>query len=174
MKYNTSELCDIYHEEVNVVEPLFANFGGSASFGGQIVTVKCFEDNGLRYDILEADGEGKVLVVDGGGSLRRALIDLELAQIALQNNWEGMVIYGSVRQVDELGELDIGIHAIASIPVSADSQGIGESDIRVNFGGVTFFSGDYLYADNTGIILSEEPLDDDLYFDEEETETEGA
>ena len=132
MKYDTSELCDIYQEDVNVVEPLFSNFGGRASFGGQIITVKCFEDNGLLYDLLEQNGRGRVLVVDGGGSVRRALVDAELARLAVQNEWEGLVIYGA---------------------------GIGESDVRVNFGGVTFFSGDHLYADNTGIILSEDPLD---------------
>ena len=121
MKYDTSELCDIYHEEVNVVEPLFSNFGGRSSFGGQIITVKCFEDNGLLYELLEQNGRGRILLVDGGGSVRRALL--------------------------------------AAIPVGASGEGIGESDVRVNFGGVTFFSGDHLYADNTGMILSEDPLD---------------
>ncbi|ENC2384772.1 ribonuclease E activity regulator RraA [Escherichia coli] len=148
MKYDTSELCDIYQEDVNVVEPLFSNFGGRASFGGQIITVKCFEDNGLLYDLLEQNGRGRVLVVDA-----------ELARLAVQNEWEGLVIYGAVRQVDDLEELDIGIQAMAAIPVGAAGEGIGESDVRVNFGGVTFFSGDHLYADNTGIILSEDPLD---------------
>jgi len=159
MKYDTSELCDIYHEEVNVVEPLFSNFGGRTSFGGQITTVKCFEDNGLLYDLLEENGRGRVLLVDGGGSVRRALVDAQLARLAAQNEWEGIVVYGSVRQVDELEELEIGIQAIAAIPVGAAGEGIGESDVRVNFGGVTFFSGDHLYADNTGIILSEDALD---------------
>ncbi|MBH3000298.1 ribonuclease E activity regulator RraA [Serratia marcescens] len=159
MKYDTSELCDIYHEEVNVVEPLFSNFGGRTSFGGQITTVKCFEDNGLLFDLLEENGRGRVLLVDGGGSVRRALINVELARLAAQNEWEGIVVYGAVRQVDDLEELDIGIQAMAAIPAGAVSEGVGESDIRVNFGGVTFFSGDHLYADNTGIILSEDPLD---------------
>ncbi|MDY7244774.1 ribonuclease E activity regulator RraA [Enterobacter hormaechei] len=149
MKYDTSELCDIYQEDVNVVEPLFSNFGGRSSFGGQIITVKCFEDNGLLYDLLEENGRGRVLLVDGGGSVRRALIDADLARLA----------DGSVRQVDDLEDLDIGIQAIAAIPVGAAGDGIGESDVRVNFGGVTFFSGDHLYADNTGIILSEDALD---------------
>ncbi len=170
MKYDTSELCDIYHEEVNVVEPLFSNFGGRTSFGGQITTVKCFEDNGLLYDVLEENGLGRVLVVDGGGSVRRALIDAQLARLATQSEWEGIVVYGSVRQVDELEELDIGIQAMAAIPVGAAGEGIGESDIRVNFGGVTFFSGDYLYADNTGMILSENPLALDEDEDEEDDE----
>ncbi len=159
MKYDTSELCDIYQEEVNVVEPLFSNFGGRTSFGGQITTVKCFEDNGLLFELLEENGRGRVLVIDGGGAVRRARIDAELARLATQNEWEGIVVYGAVRQVDDLEELDIGIQAMAAIPVGATSEAIGESDIRVNFGGVTFFSGDHLYADNTDIILSEDPLD---------------
>ncbi|ACS87553.1 ribonuclease E activity regulator RraA [Musicola paradisiaca] len=159
MKYDTSELCDIYHEEVNVVEPLFSNFGGRSSFGGKITTVKCFEDNGLLFNVLEENGWGKVLLVDGGGSVRRALIDAELARLATQNEWEGIVIYGAVRQVDDLAELDIGIQAMAATPAGAASEGTGDTDVRVNFGGVTFFSGDHLYADSTGIILSEDPLD---------------
>ncbi|MBN6361492.1 ribonuclease E activity regulator RraA [Providencia huaxiensis] len=158
MKYDTSELCDIYQESVNVVEPLFSNFGGRTSFGGQIITVKCFEDNGLVYDLLEEDGSGRILLIDGGGSVRKALIDAEIARLAVENHWEGIVVYGAVRQVDALMELDLGIQAIAAMPAGCPDEGIGESDIRVNFGGVTFFSGDYLYADNTGIILSEEPL----------------
>ncbi len=158
MKYDTSELCDIYQESVNVVEPLFSNFGGRTSFSGQVITVKCFEDNGLLYDLLEEDGQGRILLVDGGGSVRKALIDGEVARLAVDNHWEGIVVYGAVRQVDILMELDIGIQAIAAMPAGCPDEGIGESDIRVNFGGVTFFSGDYLYADNTGIILSEEPL----------------
>ncbi|PHM26243.1 ribonuclease E activity regulator RraA [Xenorhabdus budapestensis] len=168
MKYDTSELCEIYQEDVNVVEPLFSNFGGRTSFGGQIITVKCFEDNGLLYDLLEEHGRGRILLVDGGGSVRKALVDAELAQLAVNNEWEGIVVYGAVRQVDHLAELDIGVQAMAAIPAGSNSEGIGESDIRVNFGGVTFFSGDYLYADNTGMILSEVPLEMDDDSDDDE------
>lgn len=158
MDFETSILCDYYPEDVNVVEPIFANFGGITSFSGQVITVKCFEDNGILYEILQNDGTGKVLVIDGGGSTRRALIDSELVDIAIQNHWEGIIVYGAVRQIDYLADAEIGIQAIAAIPVGADDQGIGESDIKVNFGSVTFFSGDFIYADNTGIILSEIPL----------------
>ena len=168
MEYNTSALCDIYLDQVDVVEPMFSNFGGSASFAGQITTVKCFEDNGLIRQILEQDGNGRVLLVDGGGSLRKALIDAELAALAEDNEWEGIVVYGSVREVDELEDMSIGIQALASIPVGAAQQEIGDIDVPVNFGGVTFLPEDYLYADNTGIILSQEPLDTDLESDEEE------
>ncbi|ENM5740106.1 ribonuclease E activity regulator RraA [Vibrio mimicus] len=162
MEYNTSALCDIYLDQVDVVEPMFSNFGGCASFAGQITTIKCYEDNGLIRETLEQDGLGRILLIDGGGSLRRALIDAELAALAEENEWEGIVVYGSVREVDELEEMSIGIQAIASIPVGATSQGVGEVDIPVNFGGVTFLPEDYLYADNTGIIISQEPLSADL------------
>jgi regulator of ribonuclease activity A len=161
MEYNTSELCDMYIDVVDVVEPMFSNYGGCSSFGGSISTIKCFEDNGLIADALEEDGEGKVLLVDGGGSLRRALLDARIAELAVANNWEGILIYGSVRDVDALEELDIGIQALASIPVGAESNGVGEIEIPVNFGGVTFLPGDHIYADNTGVILSPEPLDID-------------
>ncbi|QIA64391.1 ribonuclease E activity regulator RraA [Vibrio astriarenae] len=167
MEYNTSALCDIYLDQVDVVEPMFTNFGGCASFAGQVTTVKCFEDNGIIRDVLEQEGEGRVLLVDGGGSLRRALIDAELAALAEENEWEGLVIYGCVREVDELEDMNIGIHALASIPVGSSQQGIGEIDVAVNFGGVTFLAEDYVYADNTGIILSQEPLDVDFEIEEE-------
>ncbi|MFT2092317.1 ribonuclease E activity regulator RraA [Paraglaciecola sp. 2405UD69-4] len=159
MDYNTSTLCDIFADSVDVVEPMFISFGGRPSYGGEITTIKCFEDKGLIYKTLEQPGVGKVLLVDGGGSMRRALIDATSAQLAFDNGWEGIVCYGSVREVDELEEINIGIHAIASIPVGADDQELGELDVAVNFGGVTFLPEDHLYADQTGIILSPDSLD---------------
>ncbi|SHI04590.1 ribonuclease E activity regulator RraA [Ferrimonas marina] len=159
MHYNTSELCDLYGDQIDVVEPMFSNFGGCPSFGGQIHTVKCFEDNSAIAEALEQDGQGKVLLVDGGGSMRRALVDQELANLAVSNQWEGLVIYGSVRDVDALEDLDLGIMALASIPVGASQHGEGQLDVPVNFGGVTFMPEDHLYVDSTGIILSEDPLD---------------
>ena len=159
MFIDTSELCDIYAEQVDVVEPLFSSFGGVSNFYGKVTTVKCFESNGLIAEVLEENGEGRVLVIDGGGAVRRGLIDAELAQLAVDNGWEGIIVYGAVRQIQQLENLDIGIHALAPIPVSADESSAGESDIPVNFGGVTFFPEDYIYADLTGIILSQEPLD---------------
>ena len=159
MFIDTSELCDLYAEQVDVVEPIFSSFGGVSNFYGKVTTVKCFEINGLIAEVLEENGEGRVLVVDGGGAVRRGLIDAELAQLAVDNGWEGIIVYGAVRQIQQLENLDIGIHALAPIPVSADESTAGESDVPVNFGGVTFFPEDYIYADLTGIILSQEPLD---------------
>ncbi|PJG84977.1 ribonuclease E activity regulator RraA [Conservatibacter flavescens] len=159
MRIDTSDLCDIYLDQVDVVEPIFSSFGGVSEFYGKITTVKCFENNGLIAEVLEENGEGRVLLIDGGGAVRRALIDAEMAQLAVDNGWEGIIVYGAVRQLSQLEEMDIGIHALAPIPVGADSANLGEVDVPVNFGGVTFFPEDYIYADLTGIILSQEPLE---------------
>ncbi|WP_115720108.1 ribonuclease E activity regulator RraA [Gallaecimonas mangrovi] len=159
MEYNTSALCDTYIDMVDVVEPVFVSYGGRSSFGGKVSTVKCFEDNRLVREVLEEPGEGRVLLVDGGGSMRRALIDAEVAELAMRNNWEGLVINGAVREVDNLEELELGIYALAAIPVGADDKGHGETEVPVNFAGVTFLPEDWLYADSTGIILSPEQLD---------------
>ena len=163
MNYNTSLLCDIYAETIDVVEPLLTNFGGKNSFSGEVVTIKCFESVGLIYKTLEEDGTGKVLLIDGGGSLRRALINANIAELAVENGWEGLVVNGCVREVDALEELNIGIQAITAIPVGAEDTEIGEMNIPVNFAGVSFLPEDILYADSTGIVISPEPLDlDDI------------
>ncbi|WP_413700089.1 ribonuclease E activity regulator RraA [Psychromonas sp. KJ10-10] len=163
MDYNTSLLCDIYAETVDVVEPLLTNFGGRSSFAGEVVTIKCFESVGLIYKVLEDNGVGKVLLVDGGGSLRRALVNANIAELAVENGWEGIVVNGCIREVDALEELDIGIQAITAIPVGAEDNEIGEINVPVNFAGVSFLPEDILYADSTGIIISPEPLElDDL------------
>ena len=106
MEYNTSELCNTYAELIDVLDPIFCNYGGRSSFGGQVVTVKYFEDNGLIQQIVTRNGQGKVLVIDGGGSTRRALIDLKIAITAANNGWEGIICHGSVRDVDAIEEID--------------------------------------------------------------------
>ena len=159
MQYNTSELCDIYADLIDVVDPIFCNFGGRSSFAGQVVTVKCFESLGLINETIALDGIGKVLVIDGGGSTRRALINVNIAKCAENNGWEGIICYGSVRDVDALESIDIGIQALVAIPVAANDQTIGEIDLAINFAGVTILPDDHIYADNTGIILSPEALD---------------
>lgn len=159
MEYNTSELCDIYADMVDVVEPMFMNFGGKSSFGGQITTIKCFEHLGLITEMVQQPGIGRVLLIDGGGSLRRALIDSDIAQMAFENDWEGIIVYGCIREVDLLEDINIGIQSLASMPAGADDSKSGEVDVAVNFGGVTFLPDDHVYADSTGIILSAEALD---------------
>ncbi len=161
MQYNTSLLCDIYADTIDVVEPLLTNFGGRSSFAGEVVTIKCFESVGLIYKILAENGAGKVLLVDGGGSLRRALVNANIAELAVENSWEGIVVNGCVREVDILEELEVGIQAITAIPVGAEDNEVGEINAPVNFAGVTFLPEDILYADSTGIIISPEPLEID-------------
>lgn len=157
MQYVTPDLCDQY-PDVFVVEPMFSNFGGHDSFGGEIVTVKCFEDNSVVKEQVDQDGTGKVMVVDGGGSLRRALLGDMLAEKAARNGWEGIIVYGCVRDVDVLVQTPLGIQALASHPMKTDKRGIGDLNVPVTFAGVTFRPGEYVYADNNGIIVSPTPL----------------
>lgn len=138
----------------------FKSYGARKSFGGQVVTVKCFEDNSRVKEILATEGAGKVLVVDGGASMRCALMGDMIAESAVKNHWNGVVIYGCVRDVDALAELDLGVHALASIPQKSNRKGIGEVDVALYFGGITIQSGDYLYADNNGIVVAKEKLVD--------------
>ena len=155
---STPDLCDQYPELVQAVEPMFSNFGGRESFGGQVVTVKCFEDNSRVKELVSTPGEGRVMVVDAGGSMRRACLGDMLAEKASANGWSGIIIYGCVRDVDEIMATDIGVQALGVHPIKTEKKGIGEIDIAVTFGGVTFNSGDYVYADNNGIIVSPEKL----------------
>ena len=157
MQYVTPDLCDAY-PEVAVVEPMFANFGGRDSFGGQIVTVKCFEDNSVVKAQVDQPGKGKVMVVDGGGSMRRAMLGDMLAAKAAENGWEGIIIYGCVRDVDVLAEIDLGVQALGSHPMKTEKRDIGDLNVEVSFGGVTFHPGDYVYADNNGIIVASHEL----------------
>src|SRR5690606_19502151 len=118
------------------------------TFGGQIVTVKCFEDNWREKELLATDGTGKVLVVDGGASMRCALMGDLIAESAVKNRWHGVIIYGCVRDVDAIAELDLGVHALAAIPQKSNRKGLGEVGSSLCFGAVTFNAGEYVYADN--------------------------
>ncbi len=159
MSFSTPDLCDDHPKLVRVLEPMMGNFGGRESFGGEVVTIKCHEDNSLVKEQAGNSGQGKVMVVDGGGSLRRALLGDMIAENAVKNGWEGIIIYGCVRDVDALVTLDLGVQALASIPLKTDKRGIGDLNVPVTFGGVTFNPGDYVYADNNGVIVSNEPLE---------------
>ncbi|MEZ5524267.1 MAG: ribonuclease E activity regulator RraA [Pseudomonadales bacterium] len=158
MENLTPDLCDEYPDLVQVVEPLFSSFGGRIAFGGEIVTVKCFEDNSLVKEELGKPGQGKVLVVDGGASMRRALMGDMIAENAVKNGWEGVVIYGCIRDVDVIMSLDLGVQAINTIPMKTEKRGEGQLNIPVTFGGVTFTPGEYVYADNNGVIISPQAL----------------
>jgi len=158
MSFSTPDLCDDFPELVRVVEPMFINFGGTTTFGGEIITVKCFEDNSLVKENASKPGYGKVMVVDDDGSLRRALLGDLIAKDAVKNGWEGFIIYGCIRDVDIINRLDVGVHALDTVPLKTEKKGIGELNIAVTFGGVTFRPGEYVYADNNGVIVSKEKL----------------
>jgi regulator of ribonuclease activity A len=158
-KYVTPDLCDAYPELIQVVEPMFNNYGAIESFGGEIVTVKCFEDNSKVKELVDTNGVGKVMVVDGGGSLRHALLGDMLAEKAAKNGWEGIIINGCIRDVDVIMETELGVQALATHPLKTDKRGLGDINVDVKFGGVVFKPGHYVYADNNGVIVSPQPLE---------------
>ena len=155
---STPDLCDAHEKEVVVLEPLFANYGGREAFGGQIVTIKCFEDNSAVKAQLATEGQGRVLVVDGGGSLRRALMGDLIAASAVSNGWSGVVVYGAIRDVDAIAGMDLGVQALGTIPLKTERRGMGDVGVALRFAGADIHNGDYLYADNNGIIISPRSL----------------
>ena len=162
MSIKTADLCDEFEGDTSanlrVVAPMFRRFGGRPAFAGQIVTLKIFEDNTLVRELLGRDGKGKVLVIDGGGSLRRALVGDQLAILAVKNGWEGIVVYGCIRDSADIDTLDIGVRAIDTHPLKTVKKGVGDPDIPVTFGGVTFTPGEWLYADADGVIVTSKSL----------------
>ena len=154
MQFKTADLCDDHEGKVSAAQPLFRDYGGKISFYGQISTVKCFEDNSLVRKALKSPGEGKVLVIDGGGSTRRALVGDLLAQAGADNSWAGIVVYGCIRDSGIIATINIGCKAIGTMPMKTDKKGIGEKDLAVHFADIDFIPEHYLYADEDGIIVS--------------------
>jgi len=154
----TSDLCDAYGDRVRVVA-LLRDFGARKSFCGTVVTLKVFEDNALVRAALEEPGHGKVLVVDAGGSLRCALIGDQMAALAQQNGWEGIVLFGCIRDSEAVAGIDVGLKALATCPRRSLKNGGGERDVPVSFGGVTFAPGEWLAADADGIVVAEQVLE---------------
>lgn len=157
----TAELCDQFGDRVAVAEPLFRDFGGKPAFAGTIETVRVFEDNALVRRILEGEGRGRVLVVDGGGSRRCALIGGRLAALAATNGWNGIVVHGCVRDVGELGTAAVGVKALAACPKPPSKTGVGEQGVPVSFAGVTFTPGHLVWGDEDGLVIGEPGLSAD-------------
>lgn len=162
MSFKTPDLCDQFEAElgksVRVVAPMFKHYGGRKAFSGRIATLKLFEDNSLVRTAFAEDGKGKVLVVDGGGSLRCALVGDQLAILAQKNGWEGVVVYGCIRDSADIAGIDIGVRALDTHPQKSIKRNVGERDVAVTFGGVTFHPGEYLYADEDGVLVAAQPL----------------
>lgn len=158
MSISTAALCDAHPDEVSIVEPILRDFGGAAVFAGPISTIRVLEDNVLVRAALEEPGEGRVLVVDGGGSLRCALLGDQLGNLARANGWMGIVVHGCVRDADALARLPVGLRALATHPRKSAKQGDGERDVPVTFAGVTFVPGHHLYADGDGVVVAPRSL----------------
>jgi regulator of ribonuclease activity A len=160
--FATCDLCDAHKNETSggfrVLPPVFRDFGAQRRFHGAVVTVKCFEDNSLVKAAVDSAGEGRVLVVDGGASLRRALLGGNLGAAAARNGWAGVVIDGCVRDVAELANCRTGIRALASMPLPTEKRNEGQRDVAVQIQGVWVRPGDWLYADEDGIVVVDRSL----------------
>jgi regulator of ribonuclease activity A len=153
MTIATADLYDEHGEDLEVCETPFRQYGGVSAFHGEVVTVKCFRDNVLVRRALSEDGSGKVLVVDGGGSRRTALVGDVIAGLALENGWSGIVLNGAVRDAAALGGLGIGIKALGSVPRKSAKAGAGETDVPVSFGDARFLPGTWVYCDEDGVVV---------------------
>lgn len=158
----TTDICDHFDAQVQIAEPLFTDYGGRTAFHGPISTVKVFEDNVLLRQALEEPGAGRVLVVDGGGSLRHALMGDMLADMGNKNGWAGVIIFGCIRDSKEISDIDIGIKALATMPLKSLKKGHGDRDITVRFAGVSFKANHYLYADSDGLVICPSALHEKL------------
>jgi len=150
---STADLLDEHPADALVCQLAFRQFGGVSSFAGVISTVRCHEDNVLLKQRLAEPGTGRVLVVDGAGSLRVALLGDMVAGLAADNDWAGLVVHGCVRDVAALRQLEVGIKALGSNPRASGKAGLGEIDVPVEFGGVTFHPGAMLHSDDDGIVV---------------------
>lgn len=157
--WTTPDLCDAHADDIDVVTGIhWQHFGAVTRFGGPIATVKCFEDNSRVKETLAEPGEGRVLVVDGGGSLRHALIGDLIAGKAKEMGWAGVIIHGACRDVDVLAGIELGIMALGSVPIKSVRRGEGQAGIRICIGGAHFQPGDHVYADANGIVRAERAL----------------
>lgn len=156
MAFTTAQLCDSYAQEKSfqIAEPLLKPFGANTVFSGQITTLKVFEDQALIADTLAEKVEQRVLVVDGGGSHRVALLDYELANLAVANGWQGLVIYGCIRDSARINQLPISILALHTHPLKGHQKSLGDRDLLITFAGINFKKDHFLYADADGIIVS--------------------
>ncbi len=160
MNFTTADLCDAFPEAVKVAEPVLLRYGGVRRFGGPVETLRVFEDNGLVRETLEVSGEARVLVVDGGGSLRTALVGGRLAALAHRNGWAGVVVNGCIRDSAEIADIPIGIRAVSTSPMRSSKEGAGTRGIAVAFAGLVFTPGHFLYADEDGLLVANRSLTD--------------
>ena len=150
----TTDLCDRFPDRLAIAAPVLRSFGGRRRFDGAIATVRCFEDNSLVRERLAEPGAGRVLVVDGGASMKCALVGDQLGASGVKNGWSAVVVWGCVRDSVALAALDLGVLALAAHPLRSVKRGQGERDVAVSFAGVTFAPGAHLYADEDGVVVA--------------------
>jgi len=162
-KISTPDICDDYEVQiasgsVRVLDAIFTNYGALDHFYGKAITIKCFEDNSLVKQLVGTPGEGRVIVMDGGGSLRRAILGDMLAEKAAKNGWAGLVINGCIRDCDEIAVTQLGVKALNTHPMKTEKRGLGDMHVDVTFAGQTIRDGEWVYSDNNGIIVSDAEL----------------
>ncbi|MBA0819202.1 hypothetical protein Gohar_022007 [Gossypium harknessii] len=159
----TADVCDsnaalLVNGDLRALDPIFKIYGRRLAFSGPIVTVKVFEDNVLVRQLLETEGNGRVLVIDGGGSTRCALVGGNLAQWAHDMAWAGIIVNGCIRDVDEINACDIGVRALGSNPLKSNKKAVGDKHVPVRIAGTLIHDGEWLYADSDGILISKTEL----------------
>jgi len=158
MTFATADLYDEYEEKLQIASPMFNDYGGNLKFCGPASTVRVFEDNSLVRAALEEPGEGRVLVIDGGASLKCALLGDMLVELGKENDWAGIIVYGCIRDSALIANIAIGVKALNTNPRKSIKKGIGERDVSVSFADVIISPGDYIYADEDGVVISAERL----------------
>ena len=156
--FATADLYDAHEESLCVAAPMFRDYGGVVQFHGPVSTLKVFEDNSLVREMLEQPGEGQVLVVDGGASMRCALVGDNLAQLGADNGWAGIVVYGCIRDAEPISTIPIGVKALATNPRKSVKRNEGQRDLQLRFAEISIEPGDWLYADTNRIIVSSSQL----------------
>jgi len=154
----TTDICDEFPDQVMIAEPILKHYGKRKRFHGPVVTIKVYEDNVLVRAAVEDAGDGRVLVVDGGGSLKRALLGDILAGLAADNGWAGVIVNGCIRDSADIADIDVGVLALATVPRKSSKRGDGETGVSVSFAGLTIRPGEFLYADEDGLLLSHSEL----------------
>ena len=154
----TCDLCDRFADEVRVLDLQLGDFGGRVAFSGIVSTIKAFEDNSLEREAVAEPGDGRVLVIDGGGSTRRAMLGDMLAAQAAANGWSGVLVHGVIRDSEAIGQLDLAVKALGTCPLKTDKRGQGLRDVAVEIGGLVIHAGDWLSADEDGVVLADQPL----------------
>ena len=156
MNKATSDVSDKLHPNVQYLEPVYKSYGAKTSFSGRIVTVKCYEDNSLVETALRTNGKDSILVIDAGGSMNCAMLGDKRATDAINNEWEGILVHGLIRDSATINRMEIGVRALGVCPLKSIKKGVCDSNLIVNFSGVTFNPGEYIYADEDGVIVVKE------------------